>query len=250
MSIHNWQLKAAISAIAFDCDGTLSAIEGIDELARNKGTMNQVKALTHKAMAKTGITPEIYGERLNLIVPHRDDIIAIGKQYYQQKVPDIEMVIQILLRLQKSIYIISAGILPAVSLFAKSLHIQAEHVFAVDMFFDEDGCFVDYDRNSPLIHNHGKGRVVENIKQTHPEMIYVGDGLNDLSARAHVRRFVGYGGAFYRKHIKEQCEFYISTQSMAPLLPLTLTEQESHALLPHEKLIYDKGLTAILNGEV
>ena len=36
--------------VFFDCDSTLSSIEGIDELARQKGKFNQVKQLTDAAM--------------------------------------------------------------------------------------------------------------------------------------------------------------------------------------------------------
>lgn len=250
MTALDWQIKTPVSAIAFDCDGTLSTIEGIDELAKNKGNTSEVKALTEQAMAKTGITPELYRKRLDLVLPTQDEIIAMGHQYYQHKVPDIEPVIAILLRLQKSIYVVSAGILPAVTIFAERLHIPIQHVFAVNVTFDQQGQLIDYDQSSPLVHNDGKAVIITQLKKHHQNMMYVGDGLNDLSVRDQVTRFIGYGGSFYRKNIAEKCEFYITISSMAPLLPLVLTQDESYLLSPQEKLIYEKGLQAIENGEV
>ncbi len=52
--------------IVFDCDSTLSSIEGIDELARVKGQsiFEQVAELTHAAM--NGVVPldEVFTRRL------------------------------------------------------------------------------------------------------------------------------------------------------------------------------------------
>ena len=42
MKAPTWQLDHPINAIVFDCDGTLSIIEGIDELARNNGVGDAV----------------------------------------------------------------------------------------------------------------------------------------------------------------------------------------------------------------
>lgn len=52
-----WQLAMNISAIIFDCDSTLSSIEGIDELAETKNVQQEVSRLTELAMNKTGINP-------------------------------------------------------------------------------------------------------------------------------------------------------------------------------------------------
>lgn len=250
MSVVDWQLPKPMSAIAFDCDGTLSTIEGIDELAKIKGHALRVKELTQKAMAETGITPQIYETRLNLVLPKREDVVNIGYEYDKHQVPDVAEVIAILRRLQKAIYVVSAGLLLAVQFFAKQLRIQPDHVFAVDLNFDPQDQYIDFDHTSPLIHNQGKSIIVDQIKKKHHELVYVGDGLNDLSVKEMVTRFIGFGGYFYRENIAKQCQFYITTPSMAPLLPLVLTQNEFLLLLPPEKKLYEKGLQAILAGKV
>jgi phosphoserine phosphatase len=250
MTIHPWQLTTPISAIAFDCDGTLSAIEGVDELAKTRQVHEAVAALTAEAMGKTGLTPSLYAKRLDLIKPTQQATEALAQQYIQHQITDVHAVIQIFHRLKKHVYVISAGLLPAVRTFASALSIDSKHVFAVDIHFDTQGHYLNYDQQSPLITNHGKRDIVTCIKEKHPEIVYIGDGLNDISVIDIVKRFIGYGGVFARENIAALCDYYIRTRSLAPLLPLILTIEEFENLLPEEKKLYQRGLAAIHLGLV
>ncbi len=60
--------------------------------------------------------------------------------------------------------------------------------------------------------------MVERIKQSHPRILYVGDGKNDLDVYEDVAQFVGYGGAYYRPAIESQCEHYITEKSLLSLM--------------------------------
>jgi phosphoserine phosphatase len=250
MNIPNWQLKSPINAIIFDCDGTLATIEGIDELAETQDIQERVKFLTHAAMTTTGININLYAERLKLIHPSRARILNLGQTYFDHCVDNVADVMQILQRLDKTIYIVSAGLYPAVQRFGQLLQIPAEHIFAVNVEFDAEGHYLDFDRTSPLVIKNGKRDIVNQLKQQHPELIYVGDGLSDYEVYDLVTRFVGFGGAFYRKNIAELCQYYITAASMAPLLPLILTQAEAQQLTASEKTIYQKGLHALRNKEV
>ena len=73
--------------IAFDCDATLSALEGIDQLAALAGVAEQVSALTHRAMNGEIPLDAIYGERLALIRPRERDLATIAQQYLDRTVP-------------------------------------------------------------------------------------------------------------------------------------------------------------------
>ena len=250
MTTPTWQLQTPIDAILFDCDGTLSTIEGIDELARKNGVEDIVESLTAAAMGKLGMNPEVYQRRLDLVYPTQEQVLTLGHDYFAHKVPDLIEVIEVLKRFNKSIYIISAGLYPAVRIFAGLLKIPSQNIFAVPLEFDAQGLYLDFDRTSPLIHNDGKRNIVNQLKIQHPEMVYIGDGLNDLTVFDSVTRFIGYGGAFYRENIAAQCQYYISSSSISPVLPLVLTKDEFEKLTPAELALYHRGLSAIQEEKV
>lgn len=246
----NWQLQTPLDAIIFDCDGTLSTIEGIDELARKNGTGAKVSALTEEAMGKTGLNPTLYKKRLDLVKPTQEQVFSLGMEYFVHRVPDIEGVISLLKRLNKAVYVISAGLTPAVNIFGQLLQIPQSNIYAVNIDFDNEGHFLDFNHKSPLVTHEGKRLIVTQIKSRHETLALIGDGLNDCAARDLVTRFIGYGGTFFRESIAALCNYYIKTASMAPLLPLALTEEESQSLLPPEQTLYQKGLQAIWDRQV
>ncbi len=243
-----WQLLDPISAVVFDCDGTLTTIEGIDELAKHRGVYSEVQFLTAQAMGQTGINPELYQKRLELVCPTKQQVLALGEHYFTQRVPHITDVIQVFAHLHKSVYIISAGLYPAVAAFGEMLQIPRENIFAVDIQFDMHDHFSSYDVKSPLLHNHGKRDIIAHLKTLHKEILYVGDGLNDYATAEIVQRFVGYGGVFYRENIAKLCEHYIHSLSMAPLLPLALTPAEYKKLTPKEQALYQLGVRQLMKA--
>lgn len=250
MTIHTWKLSKPVDAIAFDCDGTLSQIEGIDELAKANGVEQEVKALTEQAMSHTGITAELYRTRLNLVRPTQNQIMELGNQYYKHVSPDAECVISALKSLDKTIYILSAGIKRAVSAFAHHLNVSASHIYAVELYFDEWGNYKDYDHHSPMTYQNGKLEVIEFLKKKHSRIIHVGDGMNDIDAAKAADRFIGYGGAYLRESVIKLCNFYITSKSLSPLLPLCLTSAEEERLNDSQKSLYQKGLDHIHKGSV
>src|SRR5258706_3830233 len=96
----------------FDCDSTLSAIEGIDELA---GSLRQdIGELTRRAMAGELSLESVYGLRLERIRPSRAAVEALGAQYVQHLVPGACELIAALRFLGKRVCIVSGGLAPAV----------------------------------------------------------------------------------------------------------------------------------------
>ncbi len=250
MTSPHWQLQTPISAIVFDCDGTLSSIEGVNELARNKGVYDVIEAMTTEAMERSGLNPQLYQQRLQLIHPSEQQVHSLAQQYFAHRVEDVEAVISLLQRLNKMIYLVSAGVNPAVSLFGENLHIPPSHIYAVNLSFDAAGNYLDYDHQSPLIHNMGKRNIVAMLQSEHPDLVHIGDGLNDYVTHDIVTRFIGYGGVYYRKNMNERCQYYIKTFSLAPLLPLCLTQMESMQLTAEESTLYQKGMRAIHDQQV
>ncbi len=250
MTTPTWQLETPLEALIFDCDGTLSTIEGIDELALNKGLGKQVASLTAEAMDKSGMNPALYKQRLDWVKPTQEQVLALGMSYYTHRIFNLDLLIATLRRFHKTLYIVSSGLAPAVTIFGQLLKIPRANIFAVDIEFDDQGHFLDFDHHSPLVTREGKRLIVSQLKMKHREMAYIGDGINDCVTADLVSRFIGYGGAFYRENIAALCNYYIKTVSLAPLLPLTLTATEYEHLLPEEKTFYAEGLQAIEAQEV
>jgi len=250
MTAATWQLQIPLDAIIFDCDGTLSSIEGIDELAKRNSKGPEVEAITAEAMGKIGINPNIYKKRLDLVKPTHEQVIALGMEYFVHRVPHIEKLIALFKKMNKAIYIISAGLLPAITIFGKLLDIPPANIFAVNIDFDDQAHYLDFDHHSPLTTRDGKRLILTQLKSRHQHLAFVGDGLNDYAAHDLVSRFIGYGGTYYRENIAELCQFYIKIHSLDPLLPLCLTEEEHQNLEPQEFERYKQGLQAIAEGRV
>lgn len=250
MTFFNWQLKQPVSAIIFDCDGTLTTLEGIDELAKYNGVNQPVSEITAQAMNSSGLNPDLYQKRLQLVQPTHQQVIHLGYQYFVNQIPNIRSIIELFLRLKKTVYLISAGLLPAVTIFGELLYISRKNIYAVDIHFDKQGFFIDYEKQSPLVNSDGKRLIIEELKKQHSGLIHVGDGINDYIVHDLVTRFIGFGGAFYRESIAKKSEYYIKTMSMTPLLPLALTQQEFAMLNVKEQTLYQDGLDAIQQGKV
>src|SRR5690606_14572637 len=147
-----------------------------------------------------------YEQRLRLTNPHRDQVTHLGTDYFNNRVPYTKEMIEILQRLNKSVYIISAGLQPAVAIFGELLGVPREHIFAVKVQFDTEGHFIDFDHDSPLVTHDGKRSIVSQLKMIHKDIGYVGDGLNDIAVYDLATRFIGFGGAYFRKNMKEKCK--------------------------------------------
>ncbi len=241
MDIKQWQPQEIIHAISFDCDGTLSNIEGIDEIAKLNNCKKEVAELTYKAMSLTGLSKKLYKQRLDLVKPTKSQTETLADIYLDNVTLDCKQTIAILKRMNKDIYIISAGNNPSVSLFGEKLTIAKENCFAIDLFFNDDGSFRNYDSSSPLCESTGKIGILNKIKQKHNTVLHIGDGLNDTPAVDTVTRFVGYGGHCFRKNIAELSPFYLSCESLAALLPLVLTQTEVELLNQKDAQHYQSG---------
>ena len=80
--------------VIFDCDSTLSTIEGIDELARMTGHEYDVAMLTKRAMEGDIPLEAVYGHRLVTANPNQEQVRAIASLYRETVVPDAPAVIE------------------------------------------------------------------------------------------------------------------------------------------------------------
>ncbi|MBZ0291744.1 MAG: HAD-IB family phosphatase [Anaerolineae bacterium] len=245
--------------IFFDCDSTLSTIEGIDELARLKGKEWRVGVLTEKAMNGDLDLSEVYGKRLQAIRPTRGQLKAIEERYWETMVPDAQAVLDTLRFLGKQVFIISGGLAEPVRGFGKRLGVSLDNIRAVELEYDELSGdwwryyepqtryrqqYLDYEEG-PLTVSSGKPFMINELAQgKHGRRLMIGDGASDLATRNVVDLFVGFGGVVARDKVRDEAEAFISSPSLAPILPLA-TGPAGYAKVkgtPYQE-VFERGVT-------
>lgn len=220
------------ASIWFDCDSTLTAIEGVDELLQfvPAALRQDIAQLTKRAMEGSLPLAEVYETRLRLLAPRREQLTAIGELYVRRLVPDAALVVAALRHLGKVVGIVSGGLQIPVHRLAAELGIDRAHAHAVPLLFDADGGYQDFDRTSPLWRNGGKVELMRSLPAQARPAAFVGDGVTDLETKGTVELFVGYGGVAVRSAVQAGADAWFATPSVAPLLAIVLTESERAAL--------------------
>ena len=227
--------------VIFDCDSTLSRIEGIDELAAISGVTNQVKQMTDAAMDGEIGLEEVYGKRLELINPTQSDIIKLKHAYKNTATRDAALVVELLGDLGHDVYIVSGGLLEPVREFGLSLGIKETNIFAVGVNYNQlsgqwwrtNGAqnpgwspeYLDF-HHSPLTLSEGKKTIISQLlaDKTGRSML-IGDGMSDFLASSCVDQFIGYGGVISRENVKKNADVFIRCESLLPILPLTAASE-------------------------
>lgn len=252
---------SSFDLIFFDCDSTLSSIEGIDELARLKGKEWRVGVLTEKAMNGDLDLSEVYGKRLQAIRPTRGELKSVEEKYWETLVPDAEAVIAALRYLGKQIFIVSGGLAEPVRGFGKRLGVPVENIRAVELEYNELSgdwwnyhqpdtqhrqTYLDYNEG-PLTVSTGKPAIIKALAAgKHGRSLMVGDGASDLATRPMVDLFVGFGGVVAREKVKNGSDVFVAVNSLAPVLPLAAGPAGYAKLLNTEhRALFDKGLALI-----
>lgn len=209
-----------VKLICFDCDSTLSAIEGIDELARERGpeVFAQVEAMTNGAMNGQVGLETVFSRRLDIIRPRRRDVEAVAKRYLETAEPTARTTIDGLKAKGWTAVIISAGFRQAIAPLAEWLGVA--RVEAVDLRFAPDGQYSGFDSAFPTTRTGGKAEVVRRLRdELRPQrIVMVGDGVSDLEAKPAVDLFVGFGRYAVRERVKREAGAFI--QSLDELLGL------------------------------
>src|SRR5512143_2165382 len=128
---------ASFRLLFFDCDSTLTTIEGIDELARLKGQYDHIADLTRRAMDGEIKLEEVFAARLDLLRPTRADLRRIAQAYRETIAGEAKETVAALRLAGCEVYIVSGGLLPAVQEFARALGLPSRNVRAVPIQFDQ-----------------------------------------------------------------------------------------------------------------
>lgn len=216
--------------IFFDCDSTLTTVEGIDVLAETVGKRRRVEVLTQAAMDGAIDLEDVYAKRLKTLRPTRRQILDLRHTYKRNMVEDAARVVAALQALGHKVYIISGGLAEPVEEFGISLGIPRERIRAVGIAYNElsgpwweqpsndDKRYMTYQEGALTI-SDGKAQIVrELLGDQRGRSLLIGDGNSDLLAGRAVDLFVGYGGVVSRPKVRAEAPVFIECQSLAPLL--------------------------------
>ena len=203
---------SGFASVILDVDSTICGIEGIDWLADRCGPTvgARVTALTDRAMRGEIALDSVYGERLALVRPSRDDVSALADAYAGSLADGVARVVTRLVDEGRRVVMVSGGIREAIIPLGRLLGIADAHVHAVSVRFDAAGEYEGFDTASPLATATGKRAVAESMRLP-PRVLAVGDGATDLAIRPAVDAFAAFTGFVTRDPVVRSADFIIAS---------------------------------------
>ena len=248
--------------VIFDCDATLAAIEGIDELA-SPSQRAVVESMTDSAMAGEVDLGDIYADRLALLDVSRRDVWGLREAYRSAAVPGCRAVVRCLRELGHEVYVVSGGLAEPVIEFSIHLGVDPDNVRAVHARYDRyggawwesgsefDAAVTGYEP-CPLSDAGGKATVIrELLADRQGRSLLVGDGITDLHAAEAVDFFVGFGGIRFTERVAAEADAFIHGPDLRPVIALAAGPAAQARLEdPETTTVFADGLAALRAGDV
>ena len=213
------------NSIILDVDSTLSDVEGIDWLAAQRGSEIETwsAGLTERAMQGEIPIEAVYGERMRIVKPTLPEIRELGKVYIKRMATRAAEIIAELRANKVEVVMVSGGLREAILPLARELGVGEENVYAVSVFFDEDGAYAGFDDASLLTRQSGKRTIVGQMHLKGP-ILAVGDGMTDCEIKSVVQGFAAFTGFTRREAVIEQADYVI--ENFDQLRDLILNERD------------------------
>jgi D-3-phosphoglycerate dehydrogenase len=175
----------------FDFDSTLVPFETLDELAKmliseqanGESIVQEIQALTAKAMDGSLSFHESLKQRLALLKPTRAHLAQLSTYFLQHITPSILRNKKFFQAYSEHIYIVSGGFIEIIHPIAKSLGIPLSHCYANRFIYDYEGHIIGIDEQNLLAHDQGKANQVKQLKLSN-HTIVIGDGYTDYEIKA------------------------------------------------------------------
>jgi phosphoserine phosphatase len=204
--------------LLLDCDSTLSAIEGIDEMARLAGpnVFAAVEAMTRDAMEGRVPIDQVMPRRLALIQPTHAMLATIARLYLEHAEPDAQAALDAARTAGWTPVIVSGGFTEAIRPLAERLGIH--RIEAIGLRFDARGNFAGFDSAHPAARNGGKAVIAAHLRTEFEadRVVMVGDGVSDLETADVVDRFIGFGRYTVRDRVRAGAARFIHSFAELP----------------------------------
>ena len=200
------------NSIILDVDSTLSNVEGIDWLAAQRGAEIEAwsAGLTERAMRGDLPIEAVYSERMRIVKPTLPEIQELGKIYIERVATHAAETIADFRANNVEVVMVSGGLREAILPLAKELGVGQENVYAVSVFFDEDGGYAGFDDASLLTRQSGKRTIVGQMDLKGP-ILAVGDGMTDCEIKSVVQGFAAFTAFTRREAVIERADYVIES---------------------------------------
>ncbi|MGV3708111.1 MAG: haloacid dehalogenase-like hydrolase [Gemmatimonas sp.] len=191
--------RPRFASVVFDADSTLASIEGIDWLGALRGADvgAEIERLTTRAMSGELPLEQVYGARLDVIRPTRDEIASVALAYVKSVEPGAAAVIGELVGAGVRVDIVSGGLRDALLPLADLLGVSHDRVHAVGLEFETVGAYRSLSADQWLSRQDGKPRLVRSLELPRPSVM-IGDGSTDAAVRGATDEFIAYTGVARR----------------------------------------------------
>ncbi|KYG77028.1 D-3-phosphoglycerate dehydrogenase [Roseivirga ehrenbergii] len=198
-----------------DFDSTFTQVEALDILGEislsnhpeRNARLQKIKDITDLGMAGEMSLRESLIARIQLLNGNKAHLPELISRLSKLVSKSIERNSVFFNEHPENTFIISNGfkefIVPVVTKFG----IKADHVFANDMVFDEDGNIIDLNRNNVLSINGGKVKQIEALKLK-GQINMIGDGYTDYEVRkaGMANNFYAYTENVEREPVKKHAD--------------------------------------------
>lgn len=198
------------NSVIFDVDSTLSAVEGIDWLAAQRGPEIEAwsAGLTERAMKGEIPIEAVYGERMRMVKPTLLEIQQLGKVYIERMAKNAAETIAELRASNIEVVMVSGGLREAILPLAGELDVDPKNVHAVSVFFNQDGAYAGFDDASLLTRQSGKRTLVGQMDLMGP-ILAVGDGMTDCEMKSVVQGFAAFIEFTRREAVVERADYVV-----------------------------------------
>jgi D-3-phosphoglycerate dehydrogenase len=187
------------SYLVIDFDSTFTKVEALDALCEivldgseeKEKVLRQIQEITDKGMEGKIDFRDSLSSRLDLLRAHRDDIQQLVTRLKNEISASFLRNQPALASSKERVFIVSNGFKDFIVPVIEHYGLIAEHVFANEFIYDDEGFITGFDLDNPLSESGGKPRVISQLK-LEGEVYVIGDGYNDFEIRK-----AGFANKFY-----------------------------------------------------
>lgn len=198
-----------------DFDSTFTKVEALDILGEialeghpeKEARLQKIKDITDLGMAGEMSLRESLIQRIQILNGNKSHLPELIKRLSKKVSKSIERNRIFFEENSENTYIISNGFKEFIIPVVTQLGIKADHVFANDMIFDEQGNIIDLNRENVLSENGGKVKQIQSLKLI-GNVSMIGDGYTDYEVRkaGMARNFYAYTENIERDPVKKNAD--------------------------------------------